>query len=86
MKVSRGTRRCYLKPIKLEEVTKEPKYLFFDIETYNDPVNGHVPNLIICQTTDGTKYRFPRDGQSMQADVAEEFFAGFSRKSTVVIL
>ena len=72
-KVSQGTHRCYLKPMKLEEVTKEPKYLFFDIETYNDPVNGHVPNLIIWQATDGTEYRFPKDGESMKGDVTEEF-------------
>ena len=53
-RVDQLTHKCYLKPMKLEEVTKEPKYLFF--ETYNDPVKGHVPNLIICQTAEGTEY------------------------------
>ena len=59
--------------MELEEVTKEPKYLFFDVETYNDPEKGHVPNLIICQTADGTEYRFPKDGEPMRGDVTEEF-------------
>ena len=59
-KVSQGTHKCYLKPMKLEEVTKEPKYLFFDVGTHNDPEKGHVPNLIICQTADGTSTGFPK--------------------------
>ena len=56
-----------------EDIVKNPKYLFFDVETYNDPVHGHVPNLIICQRTDGTEYRFPSDGKPMTCDVTAEF-------------
>ena len=62
-----------MSPQKKEDIVENPNYLFFDVETYNDPVHGHVPNLIICQRTDGTEYRFPSDGKPMTGNVTAEF-------------
>ena len=65
--------KCYIQPLKQEKIDENPNYIFFDIETYNDPVLGHVPNLIIAQRSDGTEYRFPPDFTDMKGDVTDMF-------------
>ncbi|XP_055353927.1 uncharacterized protein LOC129599656 [Paramacrobiotus metropolitanus] len=68
---------CYIKPLKAPATPwlgdEDMKYIFFDYETYNDPVNGHVPSCIVAQYADGSEVRFPEDGQPMNTEVGDAF-------------
>ena len=65
--------KCYISKTPEQSVERNPKYIFFDAETFNDPEKGHVPNLIIAQYCDGTEFRFPEDGAPMNGDVTDLF-------------
>ncbi|XP_055339180.1 uncharacterized protein LOC129588818 [Paramacrobiotus metropolitanus] len=77
--VQQATHKCFLKtfPKPLPPSPDRPKpethYIFFDYETFNDPVNGHTPACVVAQYEDGTEFRFPADGQPMTLDVGRQF-------------
>ena len=55
------------------KLQKNPKYIFFDFETWQHPADGLIPNAVVAQYSDGTEFRFPKDGEPMTSDVMEEF-------------
>ena len=67
-----STHKCYLKRLEPKEI-KAPNYIFFDFETWNHPELGLIPNAVVAQYSDGTEFRFPKDGELMTEDVTEQF-------------
>ena len=72
-----GTRRehkCFMQVLKPEKFEENPKYIFFDFETYEDDAGLHILNLVIAQYTNGEEFRFPPDGRPMKGyDVVMNF-------------
>ena len=58
---------------RFQEIAKNPKYIFFDFETWQHPTDGLIPNAVVAQYSDGTEFRFPKDGEPMTSDVMEKF-------------
>jgi hypothetical protein len=65
---------CFIPITKPIEIT-EGHFIFYDIETFKDKNNNHVPNLLIAQYTDGTEFRFPPDNvrMTLKYDVIKSF-------------
>ena len=49
------------------------KFLYFDLECYQDDKGVFVPNVAILQNEKGTEYRFPTDDSDLSCDVTDEF-------------
>lgn len=55
---------CYLWPLKAESISNDlPKHMYFDFKTWVKPDERHTPAMVIAQSADGTKVRFPKDNQ-----------------------
>ncbi|XP_055357527.1 uncharacterized protein LOC129602520, partial [Paramacrobiotus metropolitanus] len=84
--------KCFIKTLPKPPPSDDPnpplKYIFFDYETYNDPVHGHTPVCVVAQYVDGTEFRFPADGQPMTKEVGQQFgewlFSEQHRNHTII--
>ena len=69
-------------------IEDQPKFIFFDFETYVDPEKGHLPNLVVAVTWDGRQVVFPTPGTPMQGDITDEFcqwlFTDQNRGATLI--
>lgn len=75
--VPSGRHVCFMKPEKIDqEIMKQhrdAKFLFFDLECYQDEKGTFIPNVAILQDYKGTEFRFPADQSELGNDVTEEF-------------
>ncbi|OWA55352.1 hypothetical protein BV898_19736 [Hypsibius exemplaris] len=76
--------RCMMQVTEAIPIEENPKYIFFDYETYLDENNIHVLNLVVAQYADGVAFRFPPDNQPMT--VKEELVNYCSNDVTVLRL
>ena len=69
-------------------IEDQPKFIFFDFETYVDPEKGHLPNLVVAVKWDGRQVVFPTPGTPMQGDITDEFsqwlFTDQNRGATLI--
>lgn len=65
--------QCFVQKLDPPTVKDVPKFIFFDFETFVDPVHGHTPNLVVAVTWDGRDVVFPTPGAPMQGDVTTQF-------------
>ena len=75
--VASGRHVCFMKREKIDQETvnqhRNAKFLFFDLECYQDKNGVFVPNVAILQDSKGTEFRFPTDESELGTDVTDEF-------------
>jgi hypothetical protein len=63
---------------KMLDKFAEAKFLFFDLETFKDDDNKHIPNYAVVQDDHGNQVTFPANvadiGYDITNDLCEYFF------------
>ena len=72
-----GEHVCYMPPVVITETElkkhSNAKFLYFDLECFQDENGIFVPNVAVVQDEEGNEVRFPADLTDLGEDVTDEF-------------